>query len=431
MDIEQDEQEQDQELLEVPSNLFEMIGSHVNENSPLTYNCFLACLLNLKNYNLRSFFYVNFINIHYLKLDQMIIDASQQPRGTPIGITAALGDVYGTRTLIQQGVDTSAKKISSSPLITACLDTSNDETAQVVLEAAGVNINVIFEDRTPWMLAILNSRFSLLKKMISLTGFAINKQPPPTFCSPLNFAISCDNYDAARLLLRHPGLDINAQDDKHGTTALIFAILRNNFSSEHEDFILEMLQHPDIDINIFCRKEGDALNFAWVMRRRRIFEELLRCPHVRVFSDSASTWHSVLLDGSFDLARLILCHTNLDVNASVKVSQEHLTALLILIKIPLDEGERVTEIEEFTLELLDHPHIDVNIPDQDGCTPLMLAAARGMEFSRVVAKLLSMPSTDLFARALDGRTALDAAHVSVKRAIQDAMDARRHNENLS
>ena len=65
--------------------------------------------------------------------------------------------------------------------------------------------------------------------------------------TPLMLFLNLGGETNARILLRHPNIQLNLQD-KEGSTALMYASsLRGG---EYKDLLEELLHHPDIDATL-------------------------------------------------------------------------------------------------------------------------------------------------------------------------------------
>ena len=129
------------------------------------------------------------------------------------------------------------------------------------------------------------------------------------------------HYDVVVELINHPRIDVNAKD-RDGWTALMMAC-----ESGHHDVVVELLQHPHIDINSVST------------RGRRVYlpsGNWTSCPII-----------AELLD-----------------HRGIKTFVSACTALMIASR---------NKQNAIVAELIKHPHVDVNIKNNNDNTALLLA----------------------------------------------------------
>ena len=171
----------------------------------------------------------------------------------------------------------------------------------------------------------------------------------------LKWAIWENNKDIFQLLLQHPEIDINFQNDKNWNTVLMDEIVKWN-----NEMIKILLKQPSININTQNYKKQTTLMLA------------------------IDTWNT-------DTIETILSHPKINLN--LQDTNEN-TALLWA----MDKENSIIEM------LIKQPDIDINIQNNRWVSALMMASSRGN--SEIIKLLLNQQNIDLNLKDDDGDTAL-------------------------
>ena len=174
----------------------------------------------------------------------------------------------------------------------------------------------------------------------------------------------CAKYGLHPLIpaLVQKGDDINIEEEQYRQTPLMYACREGHFKT------VQGLLDLDAAINLVSRRGLSAL-----------FEAISK--------------------GHLEVVNLILtrCEREIDINAASEVQGLRLTRTALLLAVNLGHGKIVSR-------LLEHPKIDVNQQDSEGCTALTLAAITGQ--AKMVQGLLNMRNIEVDAVDKYGRSAL-------------------------
>lgn len=209
--------------------------------------------------------------------------------------------------------------------------------------------------------------------------------------TPLIEAAKGGHTSVAKVLLRHPGIDVNvASGDESGETALHRAV--RGKGARCAEFVALLLQAPHIDVNATC--QDGITPFHQALFERHTFEL------------------KYLLKAKPSIIEMLIDMPNFDVNASN-------IAFGTALHFAACYG--YTDVAEMLLAL---PNIDVNVVNGHGATPLHNAALYGKVG---VAKALLAASADIDLTIEDhsGRTPLRAAEVGGDQSIVKLLRAQR------
>lgn len=242
--------------------------------------------------------------------------------------------------------------------------------------------------------------------------------------------------EAVELLLKHPKIDVNAQNNE-GHTPFIIAAAYN-----HKEIVKSLLKHPDIDVNVRCENGGTALMYAAAWGKNEAVELLVKHPKIDVnmgissFVEGNTILSMAMQEGHKEIVKMLLKHPDIDVNAVCNMFG--VTAL----------GRAILRDDKDMIKLLLR-HSDINVKGNPIFSNLMVAIVRGreeivklfldkgadvneklpiiestplisaviFERPRIVNLLLSQPGIDVNARNGEGQTALDIAVESEYRGM--------------
>lgn len=189
-----------------------------------------------------------------------------------------------------------------------------------------------------------------------------------------------------------PKVDINAQDDETGNTALMCAT-RNSVDTSVVTFLLQI---PEINVNIQNKDGETALMLAAKWCDDKVIEKFLQTSGIDVNAEAKNGTTALAIAAQYgreNNVKLLLEASDIDINAPGK---NGVTALILAAQY----GE-----ENIVKLLLQNPDIDVNIKTKSTYrTALMCAALRGHE--NVVKLLLQVPGIDVNSKDERGDTAL-------------------------
>jgi ankyrin repeat protein len=224
--------------------------------------------------------------------------------------------------------------------------------------------------------------------------------------------------------------DVNAQDKKHGWTALHLAI-----AFESENAVKKLLKHKDVDVNLKDNKNVTALHFAagWEDMPIELFKLILgKSTNVNAKDENGNTalqW--AIVKKCEAVIQELVNHKDVDVNLKNNKNQTALHSAARRKNIPIDlftkilgkttnvnaqdEFERTAlhwvmmdKYESAVKELLKRKDVDVNLKDNENQTALYLACA-WKNFPIDLFKVILEKSTDVNAQDKHGWTALHLA----------------------
>ncbi|MBX9636011.1 MAG: ankyrin repeat domain-containing protein [Nitrosomonas sp.] len=180
------------------------------------------------------------------------------------------------------------------------------------------------------------------------------------------------------LFLKHPDLNVNAQEDGEGWCALSDAVAKSK-QTYCEKAALLLLKHPNIDVNMTILSGFSILMLAVVDTVKNVSEAVVHA---------------------------LLQHKNINVNFK---KNDGWTALTIAVA---KLGSKTTP--NTVKMLLEHPEIDVNLQNNIGKTPLMLCLNQLNNSALVVSDdvflmFIRHPNIDFFIKDFAGLIASDYA----------------------
>lgn len=208
--------------------------------------------------------------------------------------------------------------------------------------------------------------------------------------TPLHHAVRTGLLDWVKLLLGTNNIDVNALE-RGRNTPLNLASTRGAL-----DVVQCLLNAKETDINLpnlsGSTPLGSAIKYGHIsivcllLERKDIWVNMVRVGPSQITALTQALWSR-----ERDIVKLILQHPDLDVNMP---NEFGLTPLMQT----LDWGYfKLAEL------ILQHPDVDVNIPDKFGLTPLMKTSDRG--YFKLAELLLQKPNIDVRARNKKGETA--------------------------
>jgi len=240
-----------------------------------------------------------------------------------------------------------------------------------------------------------------------------------------------------KLLLTREDLDVNIRNDFGEFPILNLLFDRPNF--------LMLLHHPTIDVNIATTSGVSLLEMVMRKSSDDMLKDLLHHPNLIINTVYQNIVRHPLIYAydreDKELEELVKNHPNFDINA---VPSEGIRPFLseLIIQKKCEYAERILKefptIDvnkrdihdsapivfaiglnvEFTEILFNHPDIEIDIPDINGYTPIMIAAFHGLRKSF---HLLLRYNPDLTIESYTGKNILDVAnnpHERVKESTQ-------------
>ena len=296
----------------------------------------------------------------------------------------------------------------------ACLDIVN-----MLLKREDIDVNATYKQGEEILRWAVDGQTEILTKMLikhsDINAAIIDGGPALVWAAKEN----CETVVKA-LLLEQENIDVNAMD-KGGWTALHRATLKGRI-----EIVRMLLSHPKIDVSAVDKNSGNtAFHQAVDGGDAEIVQLLLeKGVDVNAFYGNNSYWkgynalHVAADRGHIEVVNILLGCDDINVNATCKYcahsSYKH-TALDLAIRL------RRTEIAR---QLLNHKNIDINATYKKGEEILRWAAREGC--SEMVKKLVDHNGIDINASDKDGQTALHQAvwegHVEIVKVLLDSDD---------
>lgn len=345
------------------------------------------------------------------------------------------------------------------------------QTAQILLQTPGATADVVFEGNTPLIVAARFGSQLVMELLLQNPSTQLNATNPLGQTALYCAAANSHSITVSRLL-RENGLLVNCPDIMSGWTPLAVAVLHG-----HSDVIQCFLSDGRADINTVDKHTRTPLFHAVQHDRSRIVEILLTDTRTNV-THRDSKGCTPLLDaarrGFYSSMNILLRHPDIEVNVydsfslsplwyavgfrSVDTAQQllnrgatahmmngshssplqraislqHMAMIRLLLEHPdvrplpgtSDVGSRLGPNPLFTavlvgrsdiLELLLSSGLDTNVQDEEGRTPLALAASIG--HYEDVKQLLHHQNTNPCITDYDGWTALHEAAIQGRLSV--------------
>ena len=231
--------------------------------------------------------------------------------------------------------------------------------AKRLLKFGTVDINMGSENGTLLCIAAFKGHANIARELLSLRGIDVNLAHQ-SGASPLYFAAQQGHAEVVKLLLAARGINVNLAEIR-GITPLCIAAQMGR-----EETVRLLLAVPQIKIDA-CKNDGATPLFCAAQNNFPAIVELLilRGANVNLaLDDSTPPLCSVAKHGNVEVARLLLQHSEIQINQTTK---NGVTAL----SIASQKGHK--EI----VKMLLRKGADPNIANKAGVTALQLGCVRG------------------------------------------------------
>ena len=227
--------------------------------------------------------------------------------------------------------------------------------------------------------AVYNNNIDEVRRILAQPGVDINYQGTDGNTALMNTVYIQNAPEIMRMLLAYPRIDVNLKN-RYGQTALLMAT-KGGYSEANSkepmltknlDCIRQLVAVPGIELNHIDKDGHTALLNTIRSRKLEAFKLLLEAgAEPNVIDPTRELSRTPLMEAStgnyLEFLRILLAIPGIEINA---VNNNHKTALYLAV----DYGQRLN-----VQELLKSPRIDVNIPAQDGVTPIMRASQRNAD----------------------------------------------------
>jgi ankyrin repeat protein len=183
---------------------------------------------------------------------------------------------------------------------------------------------------------------------------------PPVPKAALRHAIDNNSVKTMALLLKHPDIDVNIKGF-YNATPLHYAI-----TGSRKEATSLLLEHPDIDVNVRDNHKDTALHYGAMRGGEEVLALLLQNPDIDVNAKNRrniTPLHYAAQRGATKSVELLLERSDIDVNVQDNRDEGRLTALHLATA-------------EVTMQLLEHPDINISLRDSNGRTALHFAVDR-------------------------------------------------------
>ncbi|KAK5994781.1 Ankyrin-2-like protein [Cladobotryum mycophilum] len=284
----------------------------------------------------------------------------------PLHVAAMKGHAAAVRLILEQ--DPTAVKLCSSNASQNALHCAAEygkmEVVMLLLEEHGVDVNRLDgSNSTPLNLAIRRGHIDVVRCLLARSDIHANGSGDAY--SPLFDAAINGHSEIMKLLLQRHDVDANHQHRVSDDTALIGAIRH-----QREETVKLLVQHPGVDIEIACLRGYTALMVAIELGNGPITKLLIDRTTTEVLNNRA---------GRYVFTPLILAtlcgHENivgfLLRRSGIRVDGKHFDGRSLLICAVCSGRVKVVEL------LLRRDDVDVNGRDQRGDTALTVAMKYG------------------------------------------------------
>ena len=328
---------------------------------------------------------------------------------TPLYLAVINGMVASARLLIDAGADINIPDKYQQTALHLAASNGHSSIVGDLIKAPDVNLNVRNEDgNTPLDVAVMSGREQSAQLLIDAgadINISDNKQR-----TALHMA-ACNGYnDIVDALIKRPDVSLNVRNE-NGDTPLNVAADNGRAASAR------LLIDAGADINISDNNQWTALHTAAYFGYNDIVDALIKRPDVNLNvrnEDGDTPLHSAAWSGREQSARLLI-----DAGADINISDnQQWTALHIAAHF----GH-----SSIVGELIKAPHLNLNVRNENGNTPLNLAVYNGRAAS---ARLLIDAGADINIPDKYQQTAL---HMAACNGYNDIVDAliKRPDMNLN
>lgn len=256
------------------------------------------------------------------------------------------------------GTSWTSRRDRDSPELFKAIKSGDEEKVRTLLADPDINVNMVYDDKTPLVVAIENSHENIVKLLLAHPKIKLNFSTTTGKYdnrTPIEVAIDSGNVEIAKLLLAHPDMDPNIIG-MNERTPINNAILNGDI-----EIVKLFLANPKTDPNRVDERLYSPLGTAVTMRQIPIVELLLADPRV-------------------------------DINLQDK--DEGATALMLAIR-----------------------HLDDYKDNQYVSYEARTTYPKA--YADIIKLLISNPNIDLEVRDKNGRTAYDLADKETKKLISD------------
>lgn len=287
----------------------------------------------------------------------------------PLHIAARLGLSKVLQTLINSGCDLNSRTDAGDTAMMVCAKYKHEECLRV-LAKAGADFGLVNADGKSLSSIAGTNRWSLGFQQAVLDAIKAGKIPQSSnmsIFSPLIFVAQIGDIEALGALMGLGGMNLDHQDE-NGLSAIMVTALKGHVEA------FRMLVYAGADVKLLNKRGENALALSELNQNRDLFEKVLLEFALEKGNHNAGGFyalHCAARRGDLDAARL-----------------------------------------------LTRKGYDVNVPDSDGYTPLMLAAKEG---HGSMCELLISHGANCEIKNVKGETALSLATKGAECVILDSL----------
>ncbi|KAH6916203.1 ankyrin repeat-containing domain protein [Coprinopsis sp. MPI-PUGE-AT-0042] len=250
------------------------------------------------------------------------------------------------------------------------------------------NATMTFRGHTPLVLASWAGHPDCVEALLAMPSIKVNWDGEDVHKwharIPLKLVVRRGDSTSARLLLEHPGIDVNRRVHECDDTALYIAA-----TQVREEMVRLLLQHPNIDVNLGPGAKAPLSGAAARMpnpvaaeARRAILRMLLQHPRIDPNKGCSTPLMYACRFGDMEFISLLLAHPAIDVNARESKGKRR-TALIRAL------DEQKSSIAQM---LLKHDRINVHLAQVQGWAALCKACLRS--YNEIVGMILEKAGKD-------------------------------------
>jgi len=296
-------------------------------------------------------------------------------------ITSGDKEVYNYVLENNKEINVNLVDINNRSALIWAIKKKNRDVIKKLLKYPDIDVNLSDKyGNTPLLLAAIHNDAYTLNEL--LTKFKVDVNIKNNFGNtPLIIASDKKFSEIAKMLLQNEEVDVNACNNNK-ITALMYAVFK-----ECDEIIYEIMKHPKLNINAVDNKGNSILMLASKKGNLKLIKSILEIPNIDINlcnSDNKTALMYTIEKNEPKAMTLLLQQKGIMVNTVDNLGDTPLTAYIKMnAKLKMDSLKTILKCKE----------IDINIPDKDLRTPLIVACEKNVE--QAVKQILKMKNVDI------------------------------------